>query len=311
MQKRPEYPPTMGPPPSAGESIADFIFDPSTQHYTRAFRRGDPVLPPEEQQRWVSARRKIMTHLVSIATSGSGAHYLVLRGSLALKSCLGEEAREPGDIDWVIQPSEMRMDDRESKEMLEGIIHGVIANPKCDDVWIEHQNITSTDIWTYDRAPGHRIAFPWRCGELPPAIVHMDFVFEQPLHAPAINEEIRFDQGTRKRVTMASPEESLAWKLSWLASDMYPQGKDLYDAVLLAELIILPPQLLKRVMVDSKTWEGERTLERFPFARKDEDNVDWENFLKECPWVQGTAEEWTSRLLRAMHPVIDGLNKER
>ena len=34
---------------------------------------------------------------------------------------------------------------------------------------------------------------------------------------------------------------ALAWKLLWLATDTYPQGKDLYDAVLLAENTTVGP----------------------------------------------------------------------
>ena len=40
---------------------------------------------------------------------------------------------------------------------------------------------------------------------------------------------------------------SLAWKLLWLHSDMHPRGKDLYDAMLLAESTSMPPGLLEAV----------------------------------------------------------------
>ena len=51
-------------------------------------------------------------------------------------------------------------------------------------------------------------------------------------------------------VLAASNEESLAWKLLWLFSDFYPQGKDRYDAVLLAERTALRSSLLKTVLED-------------------------------------------------------------
>ncbi|PYC74957.1 hypothetical protein C7C45_03455 [Micromonospora arborensis] len=38
-----------------------------------------------------------------------------------------------------------------------------------------------------------------------------------------------------KPVLAAPAPLALAWKLLWLATDRYPQGKDLYDAALLAE----------------------------------------------------------------------------
>lgn len=45
----------------------------------------------------------------------------------------------------------------------------------------------------------------------------------------------------------AARELSLAWKPMWLVGDLYPQGKDLYDAVLLAERHRLPNALLQEV----------------------------------------------------------------
>ena len=41
---------------------------------------------------------------------------------------------------------------------------------------------------------------------------------------------------------------ALAWKLLWLATDTYPQGKDLYDAVLLAEHTTVDQSLVRQLM---------------------------------------------------------------
>lgn len=67
---------------------------------------------------------------------------------------------------------------------------------------------------------------------------------------------------------VASDEESLAWKLLWLYSDIHPQGKDLYDAVLLAERTALQTSLLKTVLQDADSWVPSRITETFPFLMR-------------------------------------------
>ncbi|MFG2526860.1 hypothetical protein [Streptomyces sp. NPDC048516] len=46
-------------------------------------------------------------------------------------------------------------------------------------------------------------------------------------------------------VRAAARALSLAWKVLWLVSDLHPEGKDLYDALLLAESTELPSALLR------------------------------------------------------------------
>ncbi len=301
-------PPTFGPKPGWGESEKDFIFDPSMTHYARAFRRGDPKLPEAEMLRWQTARRQAMMHLLSLAVDSPWGRHLVLRGSLALRASLGGEAREPGDIDWVVQPPEMEMTGREAKQMMDGIILMVKDNARCGgDVTILKDDITRTDIWIYDRAPGHRVAFPWSCGNLPAAVVQMDFVFQQKLHTAPELSSIRLGELPEVRVMTASEEESLAWKILWLYSDSHPQGKDLYDAVLLAEKTRLTGTVLKAVLEDAGRWENIRLGSGFPFrvpfnVQDSGTASDWDNFVKECPWVMGTPTEWEGRLISNLAP---------
>jgi len=193
--------------------------------------------------------------------------------------------------------------------MMDGIVKAVTANAKARSVKIDVSAITRNDIWTYARAPGHRIAFPWSCGELPPALVQMDFVFEQKLHVPPSTIRLTFEDLPEVAVPAASDEESLAWKLLWLHSDMHPQGKDLYDAVLLAERTALQTSLLKTVLRDADNWNPKWISEWSPFDASD-GPVDWENFQKECPWVEGTGVEWVARLHKAIAPVVRELCAE-
>jgi hypothetical protein len=287
------------------------IFDPSIQQYMRAFRRGDPALPAAEMRRWLEARREVMRHLLDIVTSSQWNENLVLRGSLSLKAALGEAAREPGDIDWVVRPSDLRMDQPEASRMLDGIVKAVSANARSRTATIDADAIARNDIWTYTRAPGHRIAFPWSCDSLPPALVQMDFVFEQNLHIPPSRVDLKLGDLPVVPLMAASNEESLAWKLLWLFTDLYPQGKDLYDAVLLAERTTLGSALLKRVLEDADSWSRSRISEPFPFKTNAnaEESVDWENFRIECPWIQDTCESWVARLRQAIEPTVRELSR--
>jgi hypothetical protein len=262
-------------------------------------------------QRWRVARREVMWRLLDIVSGTEWAGNLVLRGSLSLKATIGAEAREPGDIDWVVRPADLRMDQPKAHWIMDGILQAVSANPSSRTAKIDASGISRNDIWTYARAPGHRIAFPWSCGSLPSALVQMDFVFEQKLHVPP-SVGLKLGDLPEVPVLAASNEESLAWKLLWLFSDVYPQGKDLYDAVLLAERTALQSSLLKTVLEDGDCWKQNRITEAFPFeSRRQHQPVDWENFRRECPWVEGTCEDWIARLRNAIAPIVRELCAER
>ncbi|KAK1185667.1 nucleotidyl transferase AbiEii/AbiGii toxin family protein [Streptomyces sp. NBS 14/10] len=74
----------------------------------------------------------------------------------------------------------------------------------------------------------------------PPGEVRLDFARDELLpQAPVWTPIPRGDGGTPIAVRTASRELSLAWKVLWLHADCetegQAQGKDLYDAVLLAE----------------------------------------------------------------------------
>ena len=78
---------------------------------------------------------------------------------------------------------------------------------------------------------------------------------------------------------------------------MYPQGKDPYDAALLAENTHLSFDLLKLVL-QSGDWRprSEGFKANFPL----EWEVDWENLKLEYPWIEGSAEDWQTRLSAAL-----------
>ena len=273
------------------------IFDPALSHYPRAFRHGDPIFEtPELNQKWHESRNLVIDRLLSIINTSERRDNLVLRGSLLLKTWLGEQAREPGDIDWVFRPASVGPTDATVTEMFSRLVQKVTENPNIDGVTIDDKNIQLDDIWTYERAAGKRIVFPWAVEGLPPGEVQMDIVFHETLWSNPIQLDVPTSRGRRQSVWAVNQELSLAWKLLWLETDFHPQGKDLYDAALLAEQTGLSLSLLMKVL-EAGDWRSNETLKPdFPLRWE----VDWENFKLEYPWVVGEAEEWQKRLTTAL-----------
>ncbi|MEJ2857890.1 MULTISPECIES: nucleotidyl transferase AbiEii/AbiGii toxin family protein [unclassified Saccharothrix] len=267
------------------------VFDPALKHFDHAFRAGEPVFgDPAEGARWSAARRAAMTHVLAVVAASPWAGHLVLRGSVALRAWLGALAREPGDLDFVVVPKTFAPDGPEGRAMLEGLVAAVAADPgpglRADQVVAEH-------IWTYERVPGRRLVFPFDVAGLPQGAVQVDLVFNEDLPDAPVAVEVP-PLGTR--VLAASPALSLAWKLQWLMTDLYPQGKDLYDAVLLAERTPVSLDLVRDLIrpelgaeADDFTWASVLDLD-----------VDWENFRAEQPGVEGGAGPWLRRLADAL-----------
>ncbi|MEU9129403.1 nucleotidyl transferase AbiEii/AbiGii toxin family protein [Kitasatospora sp. NPDC048540] len=165
--------------------------------------------------------------------------------------------------------------------------------------------------WTYRRydTPGVRLVVPWRADGLPPGEVRLDFARDEWLpQAPVLTAVPRADGGRPTAVRTASRELSLAWKLCWLHGDAAgegtPRGKDLYDAVLLAEhpATRLTARLVRTVLRRSGTC-GAGDGDGFD-VREVCRRVDRAAFAREHPWVRGSAEEWVRRLAGALEPVL-------
>jgi len=119
-------------------------------------------------------------------------------------------------------------------------------------VRIDASGSVSDEIWTYDRVPGRRLMLPWEAEGMPGGWVQLDFVFGEKVHGESEQALIALTPG-RSGVPLfvASKRLSLAWKLTWLLTDTYPQGKDLYDAVLLAEDTALSYHLLRETLAEA------------------------------------------------------------
>src|ERR1041385_1146465 len=99
------------------------VFEPALLHFNSALRFGDPSIQnPETRSRWITTRRQVMEHLLRMVNGSHWKEQLVLRGSLLLKAWLGENAREPGDIDWVFRPSNISLTDPPASELFDGLI---------------------------------------------------------------------------------------------------------------------------------------------------------------------------------------------
>jgi hypothetical protein len=290
------------------------IFDPALRQFShRAFRLGDPVFQdPEIAQRWFEARQQVIEYLLRSIEGSRWQKHLVLRGSLLLKVFLGDIAREPNDIDWVLRPR-IIPENQLATQLFDDLIQMVKKYPQVSNISIDGAKVATDEIWTYDRSNGRRILFPWQAEGLPGGTLQMDVAFGEKLFVEPELTPIPTTRGEDIMIWSASKELSLAWKLRWLEADSFPQGKDLYDATLLAEKTYLPFDLLRSVMMSCEDWMYMKKYapdfswkSGYPWQLRVED-IEWENFKLEYPWVEGDAKSWLDRLSLALAPTFANL----
>lgn len=265
------------------------------------------------------SHRLALDHVLGLVADAPCADSLILRGSMTMLAWVGDRARPPGDLDWVVRPPAGVPRDRlspypfvDQPDMVQvwpEVAHGagrykiwmfedldtggfaprvppdglhwvdaeelqhpenlhldvldlVRRQPRTDSgVTFDPDAATVDATWGYAYGPadgaeggGVRITLPWRTsGER--GSTQLDFAYDEPLPDPPISTAVpRSDGGPPTVVWSASRELSLTWKLQWLAADQANDGrvagKDLYDAVLLAELdgVRLPDRLRRRVL---------------------------------------------------------------
>lgn len=90
----------------------------------------------------------------------------------------------------------------------------------------------------------------------------------------------------------------------WLVTDAYPQGKDLYDAVLLAERSGLRWQVLRDAFLGAEPHYAMQPITLATIAEVGQ-HVDWHDFAAEYPHIEGSPEEYSSRLTAALAPTFD------
>ncbi|MGW0712898.1 nucleotidyl transferase AbiEii/AbiGii toxin family protein [Streptomyces sp. NPDC002643] len=299
-----QLPRTLRPVP--GDDVVQRpVFDPALKQYQNAYRATDPAFAdPVRGAAWRTARRQALDLVLSAIAGSVWVDSLVLRGSVLMSAWFPETAREPGDLDFVVVPHSWKIDDPRTAEMLDGIATAAetLAAARGPEVGISAAGAVVEDIWTYERVPGRRMVVPWSAPGLPGGHVQLDFVFNERL--PEEPEPVELPGGAIVRA--ATPALSLAWKLMWIINDMYAQGKDLYDAVLLAERHPLPYELLHEVFRLSGEWP-------YPYREKVllEDvvegvgYVEWDHFVVEYPRFADDEREFAERLVRAVTPTFE------
>ncbi len=304
-----DSPNTLRAQEAAAQSGRPRVFDPALKHYARAFQLGDYASASmHERLEWELARAHVRAHLLQIVAGSRWREHLVLRGSALMQAWFGEAARDPKDLDWVFQPFETKADDALALQCLAELSALVETNARIGDLHIDVERIASDEIWTYERAAGRRLIFPFRTPLGAGREIQMDIVWQEVLWQEPTLTTISTRGGAPVEVWAATPALSLAWKLFWLANDMHPQGKDLYDAVLLAERGVAAGEpldfALLRQVFDTDEWWAKRSLTLDNFRSL---NVDWPNFRLDYPFVEGDEAHWQARLTKALQPTFDAL----
>lgn len=287
--------------PDASQKL---VFDPATKQFDRSFRASEPQFGGAERAAaWLAARRAAIIAVLSAIEGSSWSGNLVLRGSVLLKAWLGGAAREPGDLDFVVAPKSWKIEEHRTPQMLSGVAAEAQRACAGTPVMLHADGAVIEGIWTYDRVPGLRMMLPWTASGGHTGNLQLDFVFNEHLPAdPELTEVSLFADGPKALVLAATPELSLAWKVQWLITDMYPQAKDLYDAVLLAERTPLRYDLLHQLVV-----AGDPIFERLGVTLAtitSLDCIDFDGFRADHPGLDDDEQDLIQRLAMALEPTF-------
>ncbi|PYC88076.1 hypothetical protein C7C46_01615 [Streptomyces tateyamensis] len=300
-------PATLRPVSDEG-AVQRAIFDPALKQFPNAYRAADPRFADEHTGRaWYAARRAAMDLVIAAIANSPWSEALVLRGSVLLAAWFGDAAREPGDLDFVVVPADWGIDEPRTETMLQGIADAAqtVSHDSGAAVRFDAAGAVSEDIWTYERVPGRRLVLPWTSPGLPGGIIQLDFVFNEHLPLDPVPAQIPSRSGSPDaQLNAATAELSLAWKLMWLLCDRYPQGKDLYDAVLLAEHCTLRHEAFQAVLleVDPRDAMHPFGLEHVSALRE---SVEWDHFVTEYPEITESADHYVDRLVEALAPTFE------
>lgn len=306
-------PATLLPAPAGADQ--PLVFEPALRQFGSAYRAGEPRFPDDESAHaWRRARRTALDLVLASLAAGEWAEHLVLRGGALMSTWFGGVARDPGDLDFVVVPESWGPQSPRTAELFDGLARDAAAAcPEDGPVRIDAGGAVAEDIWTYERVPGRRMLLPWTApgvDGVPGGTVQIDIVFHEPLPVPPERTRLHpLGDGPGCVLWAATPALSLAWKLVWLFTDQFPQGKDLYDAVLLAEGATpgeVTYALLRDTFVphveDGQRPGGHRWIDALADALEPRD------WGAEYPWLARHAHEYVERLRTALRPVLDEMD---
>ena len=245
------------------------VFDPAVRQFPRGFRNGAPDagLSEMDLHLWTSHHLSQTDVVLRTLVSAPCCAHLVLRGSWLLHLWFEPTARLPHDLDFV-DASGAAPDDF----VIEAVQHLRSHLDRESGLVIDELRVCA--IWTYEKVEGRRIAIPWAMNGLN-GVVQVDVTFGEMIPSPP--EAMAMGDAV---VRVASMETSLAWKMLWLHTDSYPQGKDLFDAVLLSRHVGLSAPmrdwLNRAIRADWPSYDN--NLARFDF-----DLTEWQHFALEYP----------------------------
>lgn len=282
------------------------FFDPALKHFESAHRAGEPLFQdPNHAARWQSIRFTVLHHILREFSQAQFEKNLILRGSVVMTSWFPDHARNPGDLDWVVIPQHLQANGEAAATLLESILKTLQGAEIDSNLRIPDVSFAMEEIWTYEKAPGIRMIVPWAYAQdgIFDGTIQMDFVFGEVIPSTNVTTTLKFSGCEPIDIRTASRAQSLAWKLSWLCTDSYAMGKDLYDAVLLAESTEISRPLLEQTFLAAETdfVDPMRCLTETSIRNL---TVDWEEFIREYPNISGTAQAWTDRLADALAPVL-------
>jgi hypothetical protein len=233
------------------ESNRADVFDPALRQFQFAFVKGEPPQITDGQRhalKWIR-KEAIDAGLEAIAES-TCADRLVVRGGVTLVEWFPGRARAPKDLDLVVRPESLAAE--AADELLQALIRDLEKSLTRHQFRLGEPAIDA--IWTYERAEGRRITIPWQSGAMKSEL-QVDLVFREPMIEAPVPTEVML-AGKPRSILFATRAESLAWKLMWLETDNYPQGKDLFDAILLAQATPISVELLRAVFAaKGVAWE--------------------------------------------------------
>ena len=268
-----------------------------------------------------TCHRLALDHVLALIADAGWSSQLVLRGSMLMTAYAGSAARKPGDLDFIMMKGGWPVDDAapypymeymdepasvqqwEETQLREDLRRRIRENPGVGHgIVLDPEKLDESGDWAYSGYTmlGSRLIVPWEAPDDPArgpglsGVVQLDFAADEPMPQRPVWTRIPRLAGGFSVVPAAGPELSLVWKLMWLVEDSkdggLSRGKDLYDAVVLAEL----PALQETIRAGGSAQVGLRRRE------VDGLRVDWEPFVAGHPQVEGSLEAWKQRLTTAL-----------